>query len=106
MNWRVFMTRLEIHIRSVLRKKGYWLSTDSFFKDRNVYEKLHWKDVENGSKFSYCHVMLYFDLERKIVNPIFFTDTTFKKPEQLKKYFVIYNRVKADIKELGFKIGG
>ena len=90
------MTKREIHIKSVLKKKGYEFSADF---GRMSFNKYWWKKVEPKKKKTYCHVVIH------IINgkayPTFFTEFTFRDVRELEKYYIVYNRVISDLKELG-----
>ena len=49
------------------------------------------------------HVVIYINFEKETYTAIFFTDTTFKSVAELEKYYIVYNRVKGDMQELGLK---
>lgn len=89
------MTRKEIHLRSILRKKGY--TYDAKLKQ---FSKENWKKVEKNRK-TRVHVVIYINFEKDTYTAIFFTDTTFKSVTELEKYYIVYNRVKGDMQELG-----
>ena len=94
------MTKKEIHIRAELRKKGYIYDKEYGF----CFDKHHWKGVEGKNKKSYVHVVIRINAEEMTAHATFFTEFTFSTPSELEKYFVVYNRVKGDLEELGIKL--
>lgn len=92
------MTRQEIHIKAVLRKKGY-----IYDATRKCFDKYKWKSVENGKKQTYLHVIIRVNATKQTFTATFFTDITFSSIYELEKYYVVYNRVIADLQELGIK---
>ena len=92
------MTRHEIHIRSVLRKKGY-----TYDAEKKYFEKTKWKSIENGKKQTYLHVIVRVNATKQTYTATFFTDITFSSIYELEKYYVVYNRVVADMEGFGLK---
>ena len=93
------MTRQEIHIKSVLRKHKW-----QYDPKLNSFHKWKWKGIEKGKKSSYLHVALRLNVEKKTVRATFFTDLTFNTIDELEKYYVVYNRVKGEIEEMGLQL--
>ena len=96
------MTREQIKIKSALKKKGYQF--DPRHLPTMCFSKCYWKDVEPKKRKSYVHVVFYLHTDTKKVNMTIFTDTSIKDTSELEKYYIVQNRVKADLKELGFEV--
>ncbi len=96
------MTRKEIHIKSVLTKKGYEFDRGEFGSFR--FSKCHWKLVEPKVKKTYLHVIIYINAKENKAFLTMFTDFTIKNPSQLEKYYIVFNRVKYDLEELGLNL--
>ena len=90
------MTKREIHIKSVLKKKGYKYDPNFGTMTFNKYE---WRNVEPRKRKTYCHVVIHIINGKAI--PTFFTEFTFRDVSELEKYYIVYNRVMSDLKELG-----
>ena len=97
------MTKREIHIKSVLRKKGY-IFDPKFMPTTLCFNKYKWKSVEPNKKQTYCHVVFYLRTDTNKANITIFTDFTISSPSELEKYYIVYNRVKGDLEELGFRL--
>lgn len=93
------MTKKEIHIRAVLRKKGY-----DYDSDRKRYNKYNWKNVEPKKRKTYVHVIIYVDAASNKASATFYTEFTFKNVSELEKYYIVYNRVKGDMQEVGLEL--
>ena len=93
------MTKKEIHIRAVLRKKGY-----EFDPERKRFNKYNWTKVEPKKRKTYCHVVIYVDAAANKASATFYTEFTFKNVSELEKYYIVYNRVKGDMSEVGLEL--
>ena len=96
------MTREQIKIKATLKKKGYQF--DPRHLPTMCFNKCYWKDVEPKKRKTYVHVVFYLHTDTKKVSLTIFTDTMIKSTKELEKYYIVQNRVKADLKELGFEL--
>ena len=96
------MTREQIKIKSALKKKGYQF--DPRFLPTMRFNKCYWKDVEPKVRKTYVHVVFYVHTDTKRVSLTIFTDTSIKSTSELEKYYIVSNRVKGDLEELGLKV--
>lgn len=97
--WRVLMTKYEIHIRSLLRKKGW-----KYNPEYKTYNKYKWKRIEKNKKESYCNVILRVDATKQTVRATIYTDLSINSLEELEKYYIVYNRTKDMLKEMGLEL--
>lgn len=97
------MTREEIKIKAVLKKKGY-LFDPKLMKNCLCFNKYYWKNVEPKKRKTYVHVVFYVHTDTKQVNLTIFTEFTISSTQQLEKYYIVANRVKADLQEIGLKV--
>ena len=97
------MTKREIHIKAVLKKKGYIFDPKPLVNTL-CFNKYHWKSVEPGKRKSYIHTVFYLHTDTNKASLTIFTDFTIKSTSELEKYYIVYNRVKGDLEELGFKL--
>ena len=95
------MTKKEIHIRAVLKRKGY--ESDPI-GNMLRFNKYHWTKVEPKKRKTYCHVVIYIDIAANRASATFYTEFTFKSVSELEKYYIVYNRVKGDMQELGLEL--
>ena len=94
------MTKQEIHIRAMLRKKKW-----QYDPRYNTYHKWNWKGIDGNQKGkSYVHVSLRVNAIKQTVRATFFTDMTFNTINELEKYYVVYNRVKGEMQDLGLQL--
>lgn len=96
------MTKKEIHIKSVLKKKGYQFDPGEFGRFR--FSKHQWTKVEPKKRKTYCHVVIYVDAASNKASATFYTEFTFKNVSELEKYYIVYNRVKGDMDEIGLEL--
>lgn len=97
------MTREEIKIKAALKKKGY-LFDPKLMKNCLCFNKYYWKNVESKKRKTYVHVVFYVYTDTKRVSLTIFTDFSISSTQELEKYYVVYNRVKGDLEELGLTV--
>ena len=68
------------------------------------FNKYYWKNVEPKKRKTYVHVVFYVHTDTKRVSLTIFTDTSIKSTSELEKYYIVSNRVKGDLQELGLVI--
>ena len=97
------MTREEIRIKVALKKKGY-IFDPRMMPKLLCFNKYYWKNVEPKKRKSYVHVVFYVYTDTKQVSLTIFTEFTISSTQQLEKYYIVENRVKGDLQELGLTV--
>ena len=97
------MTREEIKIKAALKKKGYLLDPKPM-QNCLCFNKYYWKNVEPKKRKTYVHVVFYVYTDTKQVSLTIFTEFTISSTQQLEKYYIVENRVKGDLQELGLTV--
>ena len=97
------MTKEEIKIKAALKKKGYLLDPRPM-QNCLCFNKYYWKNIEPKKRKTYVHVVFYVHTDTKQVSWTIFTDFSISSTQELEKYYVVYNRVKGDLEELGLTV--
>ena len=99
------MTREQIKIIASLKKKGYLFDKKPLINCL-CFNKYYWKNVEPKKRKTYVHVVFYLHIDTKQASLTIFTDFSIQDTNELEKYYIVANRVKADLQELGFTVNG
>lgn len=97
------MTKEQIKIKAALKKKGYQCDPKPMLNCL-CFNKYYWRNVEPKKRKTYVHVVFYVHTDTKQVSLTIFTDLSIQNTKELEKYYIVANRVKSDLKELGFEI--
>ena len=97
------MTREQIKIKATLKKKGYLLDPRPM-QNCLCFNKYYWKNIEPKKRKTYVHVVFYVHTDTKQVSLTIYTDFSISSTQELEKYYVVYNRVKGDLEELGLTV--
>lgn len=97
------MTKEQIKIKAALKKKGYQCDPKPMLNCL-CFNKYYWRNVEPKKRKTYVHVVFYVHTDTKQVSLTIFTDLSIQSTKELEKYYVVYNRVKGDLEELGLTV--
>ena len=97
------MTREQIKIKAALKRKGY-IFDPKLMPICLCFNKYYWKNVEPKKRKTYVHVVFYVYTDTKQVSLTIFTEFTISSTQQLEKYYIVENRVKGDLQELGLTV--
>ena len=95
------MTRREIVIKAKLKRMGYTL-----IRNTNAFSfcKWSWKNVEKNKEISEVTVEVFVDPNKRTYYASIFLEDFIASPKELEKYYVVYNRLRAEMTEAGLEL--